>query len=97
MANQSHSTRRPASAQKSATGLKALIMAASVALTLGGWGVLAANQTQDALASAPQSFTQPANPTNQTRSRANNSSTFQNQTVAPLTQPRAIARTRSSR
>lgn len=99
MANQTNSTRRPASAQKSATGLKALIMAASVALTLGGWGILAANQTQDALASAPQSqaFVQPVNPTNQTRSRTNNSSTFQSQTSTPLTQPRAITRTRSSR
>jgi hypothetical protein len=97
MTRQMNSTRRPTSAPRSAAGLKALIMAASVALTLGGWGILAANQTQDALASAPQSqaFVQPVNPTNATRT--NNSSTLQGQTTAPLSQPRAIARTRSSR
>ena len=99
MANQTNSTRRPASAQKSGTGLKALIMAASVGITLGGWGILAAGQTQDANAAAPQSqaYVQTGSPTTQTGSRGSNSSTFQGQSAAPLVQPRAITRTRSSR
>jgi hypothetical protein len=88
MANQTNSTRRAAPAKKSATGIKVLIMAASVGMTLGGWGILAASQAQTALASAPQSqaFVQSTSP-----------STIQGQAVAPSTQPRAIARTRSSR
>jgi hypothetical protein len=96
MANQTNSTRRPASAQKSGTGLKALIMAASVAMTIGGWGILAASQAQNPLA-APQSqaFVQPASPTTQTGSRATNSIQFQ--PAAPFARPLAIARTRSSR
>jgi hypothetical protein len=99
MANQTNSTRRTAPAKKSATGIKALIMAASVGMTLGGWGILAASQAQTALASAPQSqaFVQSASPSTQTRLGANNSSTILGQAVAPSTQPRAIARTRSSR
>ena len=99
MPNQTNSTRRAAPAKKSGTGLKALIMAASVGITLGGWGILAASQAQNALAAAPQSqaFAQSANTTTQTRSSANNSTTFQSQSAAPLVQPRAITRTRSSR
>lgn len=96
MANQTKSTRRTASAQKSGTGLKAFIMAASVAMTIGGWGILAAGQAQNALA-APQSqaFVQPASPTTQTGSLATNSIQFQ--PAAPFARPLAIARTRSSR
>ncbi len=99
MPNQTNSTRRTAPAKKSGTGLKALIMAASVGITLGGWGILAASQAQNALAATSQSqaFVQSANATTQTGSSANNSSTFQSQSAAPLVQPRAITRTRSSR
>jgi hypothetical protein len=99
MPNQMNSTRRTAPAKKSGTGLKALIMAASVGITLGGWGVLAAGQAQNALAAAPQSqaFVQSDNSTAQTRSSTNPLSTFQSQPAAPLVQPRAITRTRSSR
>jgi hypothetical protein len=99
MPNQTNSTRRAAPAKKSGVGLKALIMAASVGITLGGWGVLAASQAQNALAAAPQSqaFVQSANSTTGTRSSANGASTFQSQSSAPLVQPRAITRTRSSR
>jgi len=75
MANQTNSTRRTASAKKSGTGLKALIMAASVALTLGGWGILAATQAQDAVASVPPASVsaQPANSTDQTQSHSDDS------------------------
>ena len=99
MANQTNSTKRGAPAKKSGAGLKALIMAASVGITLGGWGVLAASQAQNALAATPQSqaFVQSANSTTRTRSSENNSSTFQSQSAASLVQPRAITRTRSSR
>ncbi len=88
MPNQTNSTKRAAPAKKSGVGLKALIMAASVGITLGGWGVLAASQAQNALAAAPQSqaVVQPAN-----------SATFQGQSSAPLARPLAITRTRSSR
>jgi hypothetical protein len=94
MPNQTNSTKRMVSAKKSGVGLKALIMAASVGITLGGWGILAANQAQNALAAAPQSqaFVQSANSTTLTLSSANTSTTFQSQF-----QPRAITRTRSSR
>ena len=99
MANQMNSTRRAAPAKKSTTGIKVLIMAASVGMTLGGWGILAASQAQTALASAPQSqaFVQSTSPSTQTQLRGNNPSTIQDQAVVPSTQPRAIARTRSSR
>jgi hypothetical protein len=99
MANQTNSIKRAAPAKKSGTGLKALIMAASVGITLGGWGILAASQAQNALAATSQSqaLVQSTNSTTQTRSSANNSSTLQSQPAAPLVQPRAITRTRSSR
>jgi len=94
MSSQTNSTRRTVPAKKSGTGLKALIMAASVGITLGGWGILAASQAQNALAATSQSqaFVPTTNSTAQTFSSANSSPTFQGQL-----QPRAITRTRSSR
>jgi hypothetical protein len=81
--------RKPA--KKSATGIKALIMAASLAITIGGWGVLAVGQSQNMLTSAQQS------PAISSTSRSPNPSTRQSQFASPNTQPSAIARTRSSR
>ncbi len=97
MANQTGSVKRTAPAKKSGTGLKALIMTVSLAMMIGGGGTLAAGQSQNAIDPALQSqtFAQPSSPAPQTRLRANNSIQFQ--AAAPATQPRPIARTRSSR
>lgn len=78
-------------AKKSATGIKAFIMAASLAITLGGWGILAVGQSQGFVASAQQS------PAVSSPSLRANSTTTQSQLTAPNTRPNAIAHTRSSR
>jgi len=83
--------RRPA-ANKSARGIKALIMAASLAITLGGWGMLAAGQAANNAANAPAPAVQPA-PASVRRSTQNQ----QLQSFVPAQQPLAVARTRSSR
>lgn len=85
------------------TGIKLLIMAASVVTTIGGWGILAVNQTQDAIAATQQTqaTTQTVNSTltqnnARTNTTVNNSSALRQ--VNPSTiAPRAQARTRSSR
>lgn len=76
-------------------GIKMLIMAASVASTVGGWALLAAGQLQDTLAAAqqPQAIVQPANSATQNSLHSVNSQTALRQ----VTQPSAVARTRSSR
>lgn len=91
MTKQTNSTKRTAPAQKSGTGIKALIMAASLAATIGGWGILAVGQIPSAIVAMQQApvVTQPGGTTsNQTTLR---------QAAIPATQPRSIARTRSSR
>lgn len=100
MVNQTNSIKRTAPAQKkSGAGIKALIMAASLAATIGGWGILAIGQTNDALATTaqPQALVQSASPAGQTSARTTNQQTTLRQVPAPVTQPRAVARTRSSR
>lgn len=76
-------------------GIKMLIMAASVAATVGGWALLAAGQLQDTLAAAqqPQAISQPVTASTQNTLRSVNSQT----TLRQVTQPSVLARTRSSR
>ncbi len=93
MNNQTRASARKAS-KKGAAGIKAMIMAASIGITLGGWGVLAAGQAVQAAAPLSQSSTVSANSLNNTQS---NSSTNLSQSVPFFSQPGAIARTRSSR
>ena len=97
MTNPTNSVKRTASAQKSGTGLKAIIMAASLAATIGGWGLLAVGQVQSAVVAMQQSpaFVQSAGTT--TQNSATNQATTLRQVTIPATQPRSIARTRSSR
>jgi hypothetical protein len=88
--NSTNSTiRKPA--KKNATGMKAFIMAASLGITMGGWGLLAIGQTQNVTTNAlpSQSVT--------TTNIRSNSAAVQNQIVVPNTQRSAIARSRSSR
>ncbi len=69
-----------------------LIMAASVAATVGGWALLAAGQLQDTLAAAQsQAIVQPV--TSQNSAFTTNPQT----TLRQVTQPNVLARTRSSR
>lgn len=98
MTNQTNSIKRTSSAQKSGTGIKALIMAASLAATIGGWGILAIGQVNDTVVAMQQSpaLVQPANPATQNSVRITNSTALR-QVTAPLAQPFPIARTRSSR
>lgn len=75
-------------------GIKMLIMAASIASTVGGWALLAAGQLQDTLAAAqqPQAIVQPVTSTQ------NSAFTTNPQTaLRQVTQPSVQARTRSSR
>ncbi len=70
-------------------GLKMLIVAGSLAITLGGWGKLAADQLQ-AAASTQTAFVQSAAPN--TQAQLNQLASAQVTTTS-----RAVARTRSSR
>ena len=83
------------SPSSSGMGIKMFIMAASLASTVGGWALLAAGQVQDAVAAAqqPQAIIQPASAATQNSLRSTNSQTALRQ----VTQPSALARTRSSR
>jgi hypothetical protein len=76
-------------------GIRLLIMAASLAATIGGWAILAAGQLRDTLAAAqqPPAIVQPASAATQDRLRSVNPPTALRQ----VTQPSALARTRSSR
>jgi hypothetical protein len=87
-----NSTVKRPTPNKSGTGIKAMILAASIGITLGGWGVLAAGQ-----------FANTTNPTATTAQSAPASvrQSAQNQQLrqvnAPAQQFSPIARTRSSR
>jgi hypothetical protein len=98
MNRQSDSIKRTASAQKSGTGIKAIIMAASLAATIGGWGILAIGQVSDTAVAMQQSpvIAQNGGTTIQNNLPATNQTTLRQATV-PTTQQRSIARTRSSR
>ncbi len=76
-------------------GVKMLIMAASVAATVGGWALLAAGQLQATLAAAqqPQAIVQPITSSTQNSLRSVNPQT----SLRQATQPSVQARTRSSR
>ncbi len=86
-------------AHKEASGIKLLIMIASLAATLGGWGILALGQTQStAGAQSPVVISQPANAPQPAVgvSQPRSSGTLR-QVSAPPAQSRVITRTRSSR
>ena len=42
--------KRPSGAHQGTSAIKALVMVGSIAMTLGGWGILAVGQVQDAIA-----------------------------------------------
>lgn len=93
MYNQTDSTKRTARPNKRGAGIKALIMAASLAMTIGGWGILAVGQAGNALAAG-----QPAtNSTSQNSTRSVSSTSSVSQSTASISRPNAVARTRSSR
>jgi hypothetical protein len=96
MTNQINSVKRTTSVQKNGTGIKAIIMAASLVATIGGWGVLAVGQVNDTIVAMQQApaLVQSAGTTIQ--NNATNQTTLRPVTI-PATQPRSIARTRSSR
>jgi hypothetical protein len=98
MTRQTDSLKRTASARKSGAGIKAIIMAASLAATIGGWGVLAVGQVSDAAAAFQPSplIAQSGGATLQNNLPAANQTTLR-QAAIPMIQPRSIARTRSSR
>ena len=97
MTNQTNSMKRAAPAQKSGTGAKAIIMAASLAATIGGWGILAIGQVNDTVAAIQQPSTLIQSAGTTIQNNAANQTTTLRQVTIPATQPRAIARTRSSR
>ncbi len=74
---------------KNTNGMKMAIMAASLAITLGGWGALAATQAGNVAAAAPVTTT--AQSTNQI------TTTQLRQVNPPAAQSQIITRTRSSR
>jgi hypothetical protein len=90
--------KRTALARKDGTGIKAIIMAASLAATIGGWGILAVGQVNDAAVAMQQSpvIAQSGGATVQNNLPATNQTTLRQATI-PTNQPRAVARTRSSR
>ncbi len=92
-------TSKPAAAKKSTTGVKALIMAASLAITVGGWGILATQQTQGTLAGTqPAQITSPStSSTTQLDGNANANSSTVTTSRRSSSQFNAVARTRSSR
>jgi hypothetical protein len=92
MKNQTQVIKRKSTARKSTTGIKAIMMVASIVMTIGGWGILALGQAQDALAAQP-AIVQPASAVTQNGVNTLKSST----TLRQSTQSNAIARTRSSR
>ncbi len=95
MANQTNPVKRKAGASKSATGIKALIMTASVAITLGGWGALAVGQAQNAFANTQSD--QAVAPATNIVTQNNNTSSNSSITSSSSSRPFSVARTRSSR
>ena len=89
--NSTPATKRPVAQGKDTNGMKALIMVTSLAVTLGGWGLLAASQVSNALAAS--NTTQPAMSTG---SATTQSSQLRSVTI-PQASSRPVARTRSSR
>ena len=98
MTKQTDSVKRTAPARKSGTGIKAIIMAASLAATIGGWGILAVGQVNDTAVAMQQSpaIAQPGGTTIQNNLPATNQTTLRQATTPPI-QQRSFARTRSSR
>ena len=87
MTNQTLPKRSPAT--KDTGGLKMLIMVGSLAITLAGWGALAAGRWTESAAPPPVTSVQ--------SSPSVSSSTTLRQVNPPVTQFRSAARTRSSR
>ncbi|MBI5030232.1 MAG: hypothetical protein HZB51_06880 [Chloroflexi bacterium] len=77
-----------------ATVIKTLVMAGSLAGTIGGWALLAAGQLQNSVSTMQQNptITQPS-----TNPAVNNPTTNLRQVTVPNSQPRSMTRTRSSR
>lgn len=96
MYSQANTTKRTTPARKGGTGIKAFIMAASLAVTIGGWGILAVGQAADAVA-AGQPATSATNSTSQSTFTTTGSSASLSQSTAFVSRPSAVARTRSSR
>ncbi len=98
MHSQPTTTKSTTPARKGATGIKAFIMAASLAVTLGGWGILAVGQAGDAVAAGQQAqqVTSATNTTSQSTLRTGSSASL-SQSTALVSRPNAVARTRSSR
>ena len=98
MSKQIVSMKRTTSARKSGTGIKAAIMAVSLAATIGGWGVLALGQVNDTAVALQQSpvAVQSSSATIQNNLPATNQPTLRQGTNQAI-QPRSFARTRSSR
>ncbi len=80
----------PKSKSKNTNGMKIAIMAASLAITLGGWGAFATSQAQNVSAVA-------AAPVTSASSVSSQSSTSLRQVNPPAGQSQIITRTRSSR
>jgi hypothetical protein len=89
--------------KKNSTGIKMLIMAGSLAMTISGWAFLAAGQIGGAFAAAqqPPAITQPVNSSvqnNLRQVRPNlNPNTNSSQVAPPVTNARPRVRTQSSR
>lgn len=98
MTRQSDSIKRTTSTRKGGAGIKTIIMAASLAATIGGWGILAVGQVNDSAVAMQQSpaVAQSGSTTIQNSLPATGQTTLR-QTTIPTTQQRAVARTRSSR
>ncbi len=98
MTNTTNTVKRNSPAKKSGNGIKALIMAGSLAATIGGWGILALGQIQGAVVAQQSQFiVQPVNSQTTNNSSINNSGTQLRQVSPSTTQPRSVGRTRSSR
>ncbi len=74
-------------------GIKMLILAGSLAVTLGGWGVIAADQLNSA--TTQTAFNQSAPTQSSTASTQQRFNQLPSAQVSPA--PRALTRTRSSR
>ncbi len=84
---------RKSSPPKGAAGWKIFIMAASLAATIGGWGILAVDQGS---ATAQAAVVQPAAPP-QNGVTSTRSSRALRQVTGQAVQPQTVTRTRSSR
>ncbi len=98
MTTRSDSAKRKSSTKKNTNGIKALIMAASLGITLGGWGILATGQTQTAQASSqPAQVIVPTTNSTTQSSGGTNSSRISSRSNASSAAVSPLARTRSSR